>query len=155
MGSTASTEDIPLVNAAGIIIFLQGEPAQFLLMKHKHRWDLPKGHCEQGESFLQTALRETEEETGIAAELLCVDPVFQFEIRYLVDSKRHGKHEKHVVYFLAHIAEKPDIRPTEHQSYNWFPWPSSDIQKQTIDPLLAAVAEHAEKYPEQFSKRPS
>lgn len=155
MGSTDSNENMPVVSAAGIIIFLQGEPRQFLLMKHKHRWDLPKGHCEPGESFLQTALRETEEETGIAEELLSVDPVFQFEIRYIVDSKRHGKHEKQVIYFLAHIAEKPDIHPTEHQGYQWFPWPSPDIQEQTIDPLLAAVAEHAEKHPEQFSRWPS
>lgn len=54
-----------LVEAAGLLLFTRAEPTQFLLMKHADRWDLPKGHAELDETILQTALRETEEETEI------------------------------------------------------------------------------------------
>jgi ADP-ribose pyrophosphatase YjhB (NUDIX family) len=38
--------------------FLVMKPDQsFLLMKHKDRYDLPKGHMEAGETEHQTALR--------------------------------------------------------------------------------------------------
>jgi ADP-ribose pyrophosphatase YjhB (NUDIX family) len=38
--------------------FLIMKPDQsFLLMKHKDRYDLPKGHMEAGETEQQTALR--------------------------------------------------------------------------------------------------
>ncbi len=40
-----------------------------VLMIHQNRnsWSLPKGHCEAGESFLQTAYREIQEESGLSA----------------------------------------------------------------------------------------
>jgi 8-oxo-dGTP pyrophosphatase MutT (NUDIX family) len=44
-----------------------------LIGKHDRRgrlvWSLPKGHVEQGETLEQTAVRETEEETGVTAEV--------------------------------------------------------------------------------------
>lgn len=30
-----------------------------------HSWDLPKGHCEEGETYIETAFRELREETGL------------------------------------------------------------------------------------------
>ncbi len=42
---------------------------QFLLMKHPNRYDLPKGHQEEGEDDYQTAMREFNEETGLQARL--------------------------------------------------------------------------------------
>ena len=54
-----------LVRAAGILLISKQPSLQFLLMRHHNRWDLPKGHGEADESFLETALRETEEEIGI------------------------------------------------------------------------------------------
>ncbi len=52
------------VAAAGGVV---GNPAGEILMIHrKGWWDLPKGHIEDGESPLQAALREINEETGLA-----------------------------------------------------------------------------------------
>ena len=134
------------VQAAGILLFhIDSEELSFLLMRHHDRWDLPKGHCEAGESFLETALRETEEETGIAATLLRLDPDFSFELTYPVQYDHLGEtvFEKQVRYFLGYLNEKPELAITEHQSARWFPWsPPHQIQSQTIDPLLAAVAQH-------------
>lgn len=132
-----------LVEAAGLLLFTRAEPTQFLLMKHADRWDLPKGHAELDETILQTALRETEEETGIAANSICVDEVFRFVLEYYVVGKQRGDYHKRVTYFLGTIEQPMEILITEHIGYQWFDWPvTGSIQAQTIDPLLAAVAQH-------------
>ena len=130
------------VNAAGIIVFARTEPLSFLLLQHKDRWDLPKGHAEPGETLIETALRETEEETGIPAADIDIDGDFEFKIQYLVSSEQRGTYHKCVTYFLGFTDRRPEILPTEHIGYAWFPWPAGQIQAQTIDPLLAAVKRH-------------
>ena len=134
------------VKAAGILLMMVDKGAkQFLLMRHRDRWDLPKGHSEDGESFRQTALRETEEETGVMADSISLDSTFTFDLVYPVTYKRWGDRvfQKQVRYFLGLIESKPDLMITEHESAQWFDWnPPHKIQSQTIDPLLAAVARH-------------
>lgn len=44
---------------------------KMLLIQRNGRWDLPKGKVEPGETLLQAALREVEEETGIKASDEC------------------------------------------------------------------------------------
>jgi 8-oxo-dGTP pyrophosphatase MutT (NUDIX family) len=48
--------------AGGLVV---NENRQWLLIKRKGLWDLPKGHIEKGEKTRQAALREVEEECGI------------------------------------------------------------------------------------------
>ncbi|TWU00898.1 bis(5'-nucleosyl)-tetraphosphatase [Stieleria varia] len=133
------------VRAAGILLMTRCDPTEFLLMRHPDRWDLPKGHCEPGESFAEAALRETQEETGIDADQICLDDDFRFELTYPVRYKKTGDQEftKHVAYFLGWVKEPHAIRLTEHDGFHWMQWaPPHCIQEQTIDPLLAAVQAH-------------
>lgn len=51
------------VRAAGGIV--TAPDGTMLLIRRNGRWDLPKGKVEAGETLLQAALREVEEETGI------------------------------------------------------------------------------------------
>lgn len=136
------------VRACGVLV-VRGEPIEsFLLMRHPHRLDLPKGHCEEGESDLDCALRELQEETGIAADDIELDAEFRFAIDYNVRyrSLNHELVHKTVVFFLARLVRDVEIRLTEHTGYAWFPWqPPQKIQKETIDPVLAAVAAHVEQ----------
>jgi 8-oxo-dGTP pyrophosphatase MutT (NUDIX family) len=137
----------PIRRAAGLLILTRGQPRRFLLMRHPRRWDLPKGHCEPGETELETALRETEEETGIPASALSIDPEFRFRINYPVTYKKTGDtvFDKHLQFFLAWIDSVVEPRLTEHPDYQWFDWaPPHRIQEKTIDPLLAAVEQHLE-----------
>ena len=134
------------VLAAGILLMTDCDnQTEFLLMRHRNRWDLPKGHCEKGETFQDTALRETEEETGILPSKIELDKTFRFDLQYSVTYRIHGDEviQKQVRYFLGRIESKPDLVLTEHESANWFRWdPPHTIQTQTIDPLLEAVAQH-------------
>ena len=128
-------------------LIVRGQPIDsFLLMKHPHRWDLPKGHVDEGETELQCALRELEEETGIAAADIEIDPVFCFAHSYPVSQKRYGGRgliEKKLLIYLGRVIRPVDIILTEHNGYEWFPWnPPHNIQEMTINPLLRQLSLH-------------
>ncbi|PHR85968.1 MAG: DNA mismatch repair protein MutT [Blastopirellula sp.] len=137
---------MPETKACGFLI-VRGNPVEsFLLMKHPKRWDLPKGHVDSGETEMECALRELEEETGIPASSVEVDPDFRFTLQYVVNYNRRnggGDKLKTAVYFLATLTEEVNIYVTEHGDYQWFAWnPPHVIQEETIDPLLSAVADY-------------
>jgi 8-oxo-dGTP pyrophosphatase MutT (NUDIX family) len=125
-------------------LIVRGNPVrEFLLMRHPDRWDLPKGHVDVGETELECALRELNEETGIEARDVEVVEGFRHETIYPVRGKHDGReYEKTLVVFLARLRRDVSIDVTEHGGYQWFTWnPPHQIQERTIDPLLAAVAE--------------
>lgn len=138
------------IRGCGVLV-MRDEPEQtaagstrsFLLMKHAHRWDLPKGHLDDGETDLECALRELREETGIKGKDIELVPGFVWTTQYEVNSKRFGERcHKTVVIYLANLIAPVKIKPTEHPDFEWVPWnPPHRIQGQTIDPLLAAVEE--------------
>lgn len=129
-------------------LIVKGDPVKsFLLMKHPRRWDLPKGHVDPGETEMQCALRELEEETGIIADLLQVDHDFCYETQYTVNGSRYGMGtqdvQKTLKIFLGRLTTDVEIVVTEHAGYRWFPWsPPHNIQKRAIDPILR----HLENY---------
>lgn len=129
-------------------LIVRGNPVDsFLLMEHTNRWDLPKGHVDPGESDLECALRELEEETGIAQDQLEIDTEFLYETRYIVNGQRYGEGdesiEKTMLIFLGRLMEDVEIEVTEHIGYKWFNWkPPHKVQKRAIDPLLKAVEKH-------------
>lgn len=135
----------PTVKSCGVLL-VAGEPVtSFLLMQHVDRWDLPKGHVDEGETELECALRELEEETGIQRSEIVLDPEFRFEQHYVVTSTRHGEQGrlKALVIFLARAPKELRVDVTEHEGHKWFPWsPPHRIQQRTIDPVLAAVELH-------------
>lgn len=136
--------DVLQVRSCGVILFKEKPHRTFLLMKHPHRFDLPKGHVEAGETDEQCALREMWEETGISPEAVRLDPNFRFEETYYPVEPRFGstKVEKTLVIFLGWIEGDQPIKLTEHTGYEWWMWrPPHTIQKYTIDPLLAKVDE--------------
>ena len=138
------------LRSCGIVLFRDhpehANKIQFLLMKHKDRWDLPKGHVDPGETDLECAVRETVEETGISFEQYDLDESFNFQLQYPVKSKKRTGGEwweKTLVIYLAKLNQPVEIVLTEHPGYEWVDWnPPHSIQKKTIDPLLESVAEH-------------
>jgi len=131
-------------------LIVRGNPIEsFLLMKHSRRWDLPKGHVDEGETELQCALRELREETGIVAEDIEIDPTFSYENRYMVKQNRYGGKgvvEKKLLVYLARLKNPVKITVTEHDGYRWFSWkPPHRIQDLTIDSLLETLERHLQQ----------
>ena len=110
-------KEMETVRSCGFLV-VRGSPIrEFLLMKHKVRWDLPKGHVDPGESDLECALRELWEETGIQANDIALDPAFRWTIEYDVAGRRYGQAErvhKTVVIFLGKLVREVALKTSEH-----------------------------------------
>ena len=83
--------------SAGCVVFKKNKSKLlFLLGKHSgyHKWVLPKGLIEKGEKGWQAALRETEEEIGVKANLLEQKPIHIEKYVYVADYKDQQKDSK-------------------------------------------------------------
>ena len=79
------------IKSCGVLLFRSEPKRSFLLMRHADRWDLPKGHVDQGETETQCALRELWEETGIEANAIRIDPQFRYTLEYQVPWRDAGQ----------------------------------------------------------------
>jgi len=103
--------------SAGAVIASENGGRRYILLLNAGRWDFPKGNMEEGETELQTVLREVAEETGIR-DLKIVDG-FRRVIEYFY--RREGKNvHKRVVYLLAETSEERITISHEHQGFGWF-----------------------------------
>lgn len=94
---------------------------QFLLIQHRAgHWGFPKGHAEMGETPLQTACREFEEETGIQ-DYQVIDQPPLTETYQIVKPKQLIT--KTVTYFVA-LVQSMQVTPqaTEILDYRWLPY---------------------------------
>lgn len=107
--------------ACGFVLVRDGPAGiEYLLLTNRNRDEpgLPKGHSEADESELETALRETAEETGLTDfEVL---PRFKQILRY--PATRKGEtYDKKVVYFLARLRSGEVVLSPEHSKAQWVP----------------------------------
>jgi 8-oxo-dGTP pyrophosphatase MutT (NUDIX family) len=85
-------------SAGGLVVDRTGaEPRAALIARHDRRgrlvWSLPKGHVEDGETPVQAAVREVEEETGIRGRV--VAPLGTIDFWFVADQRRVHKTVHH------------------------------------------------------------
>lgn len=110
--------------SVGIIVFRQHpqEGWQYLVLYHRGSyWNFPKGKVEAGESEMETALRETREEAGLA-DLKIIDGWRQ-QTQFFFKEKRTTGDElikKDFIIYLAEVpmGQEPQIS-SEHNGYAW------------------------------------
>ena len=96
------TNKLPVEGAGGVVFDSKG---LVLVLGHRNgTWVFPKGHIDPGETELAAALREVEEEAGVATTLLGNQTEFT---RY-----RNAKGEHRVItwYLLETEASEPVLR---------------------------------------------
>lgn len=107
---------------AGFVVFRRtSDGIKFLLLYRRgNYWNFPKGHFEPGESSIDTALRELEEETGIKKSELRIANNFRAYERFYFKIGNQGIYDT-VILFLAET-HKADVKilPREHSGYAWF-----------------------------------
>jgi 8-oxo-dGTP pyrophosphatase MutT (NUDIX family) len=101
---------------------------------HRHRrlgiWVQPGGHVDVGEEPEAAALRETIEETGLAARLLMPVNLFHVDV--------HPGPRGHTHYDLRYILVAPPVEPAppEGESPDVF-WFDFDVAQERCEPALA------------------
>ena len=125
--------------SAGAVIFrIEKSRVLFLLLHYPSgHWDFVKGKMEKGESFVQTIVRETEEETGIS-DVVFVDG-FKKWIRYEFQHEGYTINKK-VVFFLGRTWTKNVSISHEHLDYTWEDYETA-MEKITFDNAKSVLTE--------------
>jgi ADP-ribose pyrophosphatase YjhB (NUDIX family) len=110
---------LPTRFSCGSVVYRRVDPAiQILLIKQSandESWGIPKGHMEHGETYVETAVRETREEAGIDIKIIT-------QLPHVVITRK--KYRKIVVPFLATQAcdrqPSSDHEASEVVEAKWF-----------------------------------
>lgn len=97
--------------SCGAVIF--NEDKILIIQQVEGHWGFPKGHVEEGETEVETAIREIKEETNIDVE---IEEKFRYVERY---SPKEDV-EKDVVFFVARkIGGEISAQEEEVQNIKW------------------------------------
>jgi 8-oxo-dGTP pyrophosphatase MutT (NUDIX family) len=105
-------------SAGGLVV--DDERILLISTQTGRRWQLPKGHIEEGETAVQAAVREVREETGVTGRVVAALP----GIEYWFVERGHGRVHKQVEYFLlAYVSgDAADFDAGEVSGAEWFSW---------------------------------
>jgi 8-oxo-dGTP pyrophosphatase MutT (NUDIX family) len=107
------------VVSAGVIIFFESDQQRQYLLLHyvAGHWDFPKGKLEPSETYIEAALRELHEETGLNG--IIIDG-FQESFVYKFNQYPDGAlAEKTVHFFIGRVEHKQVILSDEHLDHKW------------------------------------
>lgn len=97
--------------ACGCIII---EADKVLLIQQKEgHWDFPKGHVEDGETEIETAIREVKEETNLDVE---IDENKRYTIEYFTDK---GAYKQVVLFIAKKIGGNEKYQESEIKAMKW------------------------------------
>jgi 8-oxo-dGTP pyrophosphatase MutT (NUDIX family) len=108
--------------SAGVIVYdinEHNEPLYLLLKYGAGHWDFAKGKIEKGESKIQAALRELQEEAGITAHL---DDNFEETFSYIFTDYNKQLTQKTVYFFIGSATSTSITLSHEHIDYAWLPY---------------------------------
>jgi 8-oxo-dGTP pyrophosphatase MutT (NUDIX family) len=117
--------------SSGVVLFRkEDEKILFLLLHYPSgHWDFVKGKMEEGESPHETAIRETNEETGITD----IEFLDNFEEWIQYNFQFQGELvQKKVVFFLGETKTKDVKISHEHLNFTWMDYTTA-MEKTTFD----------------------
>ena len=128
---------LPLRTGVGIVV-LNNENKVFVAKRidnPKNFWQMPQGGVDEGESFLQAAYRELEEETGIKEVKLIkeIDEILSYELpSHLLGIIWKGKYkgQKQKWFVMKYLGNDRDIN-IKTNSPEFLEWKWIDLNKIT------------------------
>ena len=131
-------------SAGGLVLDLAGEVPCGALIGRTDRqgkllWSLPKGHIEAGETAEQAAVREVEEETGIAGEILAELGTIDFW--FVAEGRRIHKTVRH--FLMRRIGGELSDADIEVDEVAWVPL--SDLRSQLAYPDERGLVDTADR----------
>ncbi len=130
---------VPQMEASGVFCEFNGRV--LFLKRHSQKlegllWNIPGGKFEPGETALQAAARELEEEAGIAAAPESLQPIAPLYIR-----RRGVEFTFHLFYLPLHELPLLNVGPEEHIDSCWV-----NLQEGLQLPLISAGKEILEYF---------
>ncbi len=115
----SETERVDRQHSAGGLV-VDGERVLLISTQGGRRWQLPKGHLEDGETPPQAAEREVFEETGVRGRIRHDLGAVEYYFRSRGGLRIH----KRVDYFVLEFVEgdAANFDPTEVTEARWFSW---------------------------------
>jgi len=113
--------------SVAVIIFRKEEDFRFLLLwkkasdHYREAWEFPKGNSDKGESEMQTAVRELQEETGLKENQLEFYD-FHDKISFFYRREDQGLIRKEVSFLMARTTRNEITISSEHDSFRWAPY---------------------------------
>jgi bis(5'-nucleosidyl)-tetraphosphatase len=126
--------------SAGVVVTRRiGGETRYLLLRCYRYWDFPKGEIESGEDPLQTARRESEEETGLTSlrfpwgEAYTETPVYATGkvARYYLAESPSGE---------VRLPVSPELGAPEHHEFRWA---SYEEARSLVNDRIGAVLDWA------------
>jgi len=114
-----------------VLVLIHTADLQVLLLErtgHPGFWQSVTGSQEDGESLIETAAREVEEETGIRVPTETIRD-WQMSNNFEIFAEwRHryapgvSHNTEHVFSLAVAAAQQIELAPDEHLAYRWLPW---------------------------------
>lgn len=126
-----------LKNPVSVLVLIHTPELDVLLLErasHLGYWQSVTGSQEQGEDLAATALREVEEETGIAGNLQGLENWQAINRFRIFDEWRHrygpgiSYNTEHVFGLRVRRGLRVNINSAEHLSYCWLPWQEAAVK---------------------------
>ena len=94
-------------------IIIKNRKVLLVYEKNTNFWGFPKGHMEEGESEIQTALREVKEEVGLEVD---IDKEKRYELNYII---RDEIDKTTVLYIARTKSEEIIMQESEIANIKW------------------------------------
>lgn len=126
--------------SSGIIVYTGTDSnVKFLFLTRREGFlDFPKGHIEAGETEVDSAIRETFEETGLKVN---PDTGFRYNQEYWYQRKGE-KIRKSVIMFIARAPSNHEVKVSfEHEGHKWLTYQDAltELSYKTQKEMLTAA----------------
>ena len=123
--------------SCGCVVIDEGKV--LLIKQTKGHWGFPKGHVEENETEVETALREVKEETNLDVK---IEENKRFVMEYVTDNGI----SKEVVFFIAKkIGGEPEAQEGEVSAIKWLKFDDAmerltfDNTKELLSDILSEI----------------
>ena len=108
------------------------------MIRLRNRWDLPKGHIEEGEDSRSAAIREVEEETKIKAEALDNEPLATTWHAYNI----YGPWElKSTDWWRMRTSEESTPQPQNEEGITEVRWMNGEARAEALNNTYETIKE--------------
>ena len=135
-----------MIESAGVVVIdNSSEIPTVLCVRAYSNWDFPKGHLEEGETHIEAAVRELEEETTLSLQDIKLNGLKAPAVTYGT-----GKGKKTATYFLAdRTSEKNPFLPVskelgrpENDEFRWVPYTQlDDLMPARLVPVVTYITD--------------